>query len=184
MGDIKRKRKLYKRPKKPFDKPRIEEENTIKDKFGLKNKKEIWKAEAEISKIRRRAKNLISKSEEEKQKFFIKLNKIGLNVKDISDVLALTKEDYLSRRLETFVFKKGLANSPRQARQLIAHKHVLVNGKVVNSPSFIVTKELEDKLQLKIKKGKAKKKEVVKENIEELEETEDKSTEETMEKGE
>jgi len=148
MGDIKRKRKKYKKPKKPFDKQRIEEENNLVKKYGLRNKKEIWKAESEIGKIRRRAKALIPKTEEEKKEFFEKLNKIGLNVKDISDVLALKKEDWFERRLQTFVFKKGLANTINQARQMITHRKILVKGKITKSPSFIVTKDLEGEVSI------------------------------------
>ena len=162
MGDIKRKKGKFRRPRKPFDKMRIDAEKIIVEKYGLKNKKEIWKAEAEISNIRRRAKMLISKTQEEKDALFNKLNQLGFNIKDISDVLALDKEDWLKRRLQTFVVKKGLANTTKQARQLIVHKHVYVDGKRVNIPSFIVAKEMENKISLKeikIKKPKEKKSE-------------------------
>ena len=162
MGDIKRKRKKYKRPKRPFDKDRIDEENVLARNYGLKNKKEIWKAEAEISKIRRRAKMLIPKSDEERKEFFAKLNKQGFKVSDTSDVLALTKEDWFKRRLQTIVFKKKFTASVRQARQLIAHKHVLVNSKAVSSPGFMVTLDLEDKISVKERKETPKKVEEVK----------------------
>ena len=149
MGDIKRKQKEYKRPKKLFDSQRIEEENKLIRKYGLKNKKEIWKAESQIAKLRRRAKILISKSDEEQKEFFKKLNKIGFKVENIADVLGLTKEDWLDRRFQTFVFKKGIAKSIRGARQLIAHKNILVDDGVVNSPSFLITTDLENKIKLK-----------------------------------
>ena len=157
MGDIKRKKRKFSKPRKLFDRARIDSENKISQKYGLKNKKEIWKASSQISKIRRQAKNLIPKSDEDKAIFFDKLNKMGFKVSDISDVLALTEEDFLDRRLQTFIVKKNLANTPRQARQLIVHKNVLVDGKVVNTPSFIVTRDLEDKLSLKEKKKVVKK---------------------------
>jgi ribosomal protein S4 len=64
---MKRKHKTYSRPKRPFDKARIQEEVEIKKEFGLKNKKEIWKAEAKIKKIREKAKKLISVDEREKE---------------------------------------------------------------------------------------------------------------------
>ncbi|MDO8517487.1 MAG: 30S ribosomal protein S4 [Nanoarchaeota archaeon] len=173
MGDIKRKRKLYRRPKKAFDSARIEEENVIMDKYGLKNKREIWKAESCVSKLRKRAKSLISKSQDEKDKFFEKLNNMGFVINDISDVLSLTKENWLDRRLQTFVFKKNLANTPSQARQLIVHKHISVNGNIVNIPSFMVTKDLENKLALKninVKQKPKKEEKVEEENTEEAEE--------------
>ena len=148
MGDIKRKKKLIRRPKKLYEKPRIEEENLLVQKYGLKNKKEVWKVETSVSKLRRRAKELIKGDDKEREEFFKKLNHMGFSVKETADVLALTKEDWLNRRLQTIVFKKNLATTPKQARQLITHKHVLVNSKAVGSPSFIVTKDLEDKIEL------------------------------------
>jgi small subunit ribosomal protein S4 len=154
MGDIKKKKTRYSKPKKIYDRDRIEEENKLIQKYGLKNKKEIWKAKSEISRIRRRAKALIQKSEEEKQEFFKKLNKMGLKVKEVADILALTEKDLLERRLQTIVFKKGLAKTPKQARQLIVHKYVLVNKEAINTPSFKITIDLEDKISLKPQKEK------------------------------
>ncbi len=149
MGDIKRKRKKYTTPKMLFDSERITSENKIIKEFGLKNKKEVWKAKSEISKIRRRAKMLIAKGKEDQKEFFEKLNRLGFKVVDISDVLALTEEDWLGRRLQTFIYKKGFANTPKQARQLIVHKKVLVDENIVNIPSFTVTVDLENKLKIK-----------------------------------
>jgi len=160
MGDIKRKRKLFSRPKKPFDRARIDEENVIVKKYGLKNKKEIWKAISTVSKLRRRAKSLIRKDEKERKEFFEKLGKMGIIVKDISDVLALTEENVLERRLQTILFKKKMAKTPKQARQLIVHRNVLVNGHVINAPSFVVTRDLENKISLRVRKEKLKKKEI------------------------
>ena len=157
MGDIKRKRKLFSRPKKLFDRARMDEEDVLIKRYGLKNKREIWKAKSAVSKLRRRAKALIGKSDEEQKVFFDKLNKMGFGVHDVSDVLALTEENLFDRRLQTFLFRKKMANTVKQARQLIVHKNVLVDGKVVNIPSFIVTKDLEGKVSIKVKKVKGKK---------------------------
>ena len=156
MGDIKRKRKLFSKPRKKFDLARITSENLIVKKYGLKNKKEIWKAKSAISRYRKRAKGLIGKSSDIHQKFFEKLSKQGLKVMTIADALGLTEENLLERRLQTLVFKKDLANSPVQARQLIVHKRVLVDGNVVNIPSFLVVKDLENKISLKPLKIKTK----------------------------
>lgn len=148
---MKRKHKLYSKPKKAFDKERIIEEEKIKKDFGLKNKTEIWKAESKIKKIKERAKGLISSHKEEQEVFFEKLRKIGLNVKSISEVLSLDKKDYLKRRLQTILVAKKLATTPKGARQMITHKKVLINGRVVSSPSYIVPIEMEDKISLKLK---------------------------------
>jgi len=159
MGDIKRKRKLFRRPKKLFDRTRMDEENVLVKRYGLKNKREIWKAKTAVSKLRRRAKGLIGKDITEQQAFFDKLNKMGMPATDIADVLALTEENLFERRLQTFVFKKKLATTVSQARQLIVHKNVLVDGKIVNIPSFLVTNDLEDKIALKERRVKVKKEE-------------------------
>jgi small subunit ribosomal protein S4 len=149
---MKRKHKGYSRPKRPFDKVRIEEEAKIKEEFGLKNKKEIWKAEAKVKSMREKAKKLISAKPEEQKTLFNKLNKLGINVNSISSVLSLNKVDYLKRRLQTILVTKKLASTIKQARQFIVHKKVLVDGKVVSIPSYIVPFELENKISLKEKK--------------------------------
>jgi len=148
---MKRKHKRYSRPKRPFEKLRIEEEGEIRKKYGLKNKKEIWKADAKISVIREKAKRLISAEPEKQKALFEQLNKIGLNVKSIGEVLALEKEDYLKRRLQTILVIKNLATTSKSARQLIIHRKVLINNKIVDRPSYIVPLELENKISLKIK---------------------------------
>ena len=154
---MKRKHKTYSKPKRPFDKIRIDEEARIKKEFGLKNKKEIWKADARIKSIREKAKKLISANPVEQQALFNNLRKIGLNINSIADILSLDKEDYLKRRLQTIMVSKKLATTPKSARQLITHKKVLVNGNVINSPSYVVPVKLEDKISLKIMKEKVNK---------------------------
>ena len=146
---MKRKHKKYSKPKRPFDKERILEEERIKEEFGLKNKKEIWKSESRIKIIREKAKKLISSPVEEQQVLFNNLKKIGLNVNSIADVLSLDKEDYLRRRLQTIIKTKKIAPTVKSARQLIVHKKILVKGRVIDSPSYIVPIELEEGIILK-----------------------------------
>ena len=154
---MKRKHKIYSRPKRPFDKVRIEEEAKIRKEFGLKNKKEIWRADAKIRSIREKAKKLISGSQEEKNAFFQRLKKIGFKVNSITDVLSLDKRNYLRRRLQTVLVEKRMARTMKSARQLITHKKVLIGGNAVSIPSYIVTIELENKISLKPSKIKVKK---------------------------
>jgi small subunit ribosomal protein S4 len=151
---MKKSHKKYSKPKKPFDKTRIEEEAKIKGKFGLKNKKEIWKAEEKIKEIREKAKKLVSGSKKEKEILFNKLKKVGINANSIGDVLSLEKEDYLKRRLQTVLVEKKFATTQKQARQLITHKKVLLNKKGISSPSHIVSLEDENKIFIKNKNGK------------------------------
>jgi len=119
---MKRKHKQYSKPKRPFDKQRIDQEAKVKKDFGLKNKKEIWRAESQIKSIREKAKNLIPASGEKQNALFERLKKIGLKTNSISDVLSLEKEDYLGRRLQTIVYRKKLSSTIKGARQLIVHK--------------------------------------------------------------
>merc|ERR1719269_87778 len=56
-------------------------------------------------------------------------------------VLALTAQDMLERRLQTLVFKLGLAKSIHHARVLIRQRHIRVGKQIVNVPSFMVRME-------------------------------------------
>ena len=90
--------------------------------------------------ILERAKKLISANPTEPNALFERLKKIGIKVESIADVLGLDKTDYLNRRLQTVVVKKKLVTTVKGARQLITHKKVLVDGKVVDS-DIIVRRE-------------------------------------------
>ena len=161
-----RKKKLYARPMKLYEKARILEENALRKKYGLKNKREIWKNLAKIDYFRKRAMALAKSSIEDQDIFFKKLNKIGLNVESISDVLDLQIEDLLQRRLPTIVAGKKIANSVQHARQMVVHKKILVGGKIVDSPSYLVAVEEEKNIKLKEKTLKAKQNKEIIETIE------------------
>ncbi|HLC77221.1 MAG TPA: 30S ribosomal protein S4 [archaeon] len=149
MGQPKKFKKKYERPKKPYDKERIDREHKILNDFGLRRKKEIWRAESIVRDYRRRARELQAKKNELAEKELItRLNRLGIQCKRLDDVLQIGLDDILSRRLQTLVFKKGIANSMRHSRQMIVHGHVLVNNKKMYWPSYIVEKEMEDKISL------------------------------------
>src|SRR3989344_3700833 len=97
----------------------------LRKDFDMKNKREIWKAEARVSKMRSQAKELITASPEKQDALVKRLQKQGFNVKNLSDILSLTQKDWLERRLQTIVLRKKLANTPRHSRQLIVHKKIL-----------------------------------------------------------
>ena len=146
---MRRLKKKYKKPRKPWDKARIEKEKELMKKYGLRRKREIWRAEAILRNFRRRARELAAKKDKETEKILLdKLYRLGLLEKNatLDDVLSLTVEDILERRLQTMVFKKNLANTPKHARQLIVHGHIAVDGRRTIYPSFLVTRELEDKI--------------------------------------
>lgn len=160
-----RKSKRFTRPKKAYEKSRIEEENVLAAKYGLKNKREIWKTAAKVNYFRRRAKALAKSPANEQQILFDKLQAIGLQTSSISDVLALSTEDLLKRRLSTVVASKSLANTIKHARQLIVHKKVLINGKAINVPSYLVPISDESSISIRGSK-KPVNKEVKQEKVE------------------
>ncbi len=154
--------KRFKKPRKLYDKPRIEEENKLAKKYGLKNKKEIWKAESEIEKIRRQAKGLIT-ADPDKQKVLVnRLKKLGFKVDKVADILGLNKEDWLKRRLQSIVAAKKFASTAKGARQFIVHKHVTIDGRVINIPGYIVKIDEEDKIGINIQTKPKKEKQTAK----------------------
>ena len=147
MGDPKFPSKHYNTPSHPWQKVRIEEERTLIHQYGLKNKKEIWKANTKIRSMRRQARKLTASSgdeqaQKEKGLLLSKLNRIGLLEQDsgLEDVLRMTAENILDRRLQTQVYLQGLASTAKQSRQLIVHGHISVDGAVARVPGMIVTR--------------------------------------------
>ncbi|MBD9158114.1 MAG: 30S ribosomal protein S4 [Lachnospiraceae bacterium] len=66
----------------------------------------------------------------------------------------------LESRLDNVVFRLGLARTRREARQIVDHKHILVNGKQVNIPSYLV--KAGDVIEIKEKcKGSQRYKDIV-----------------------
>ena len=144
MGDPKRIRSKYDTPVHPWQKERLEEEKSLVQIYGLVNKKEVYKAGSRLKKFKDIAKSLVSKSEsqaeKEREQLFRKLKSLNLVQEELLDaVLGLELEQLMERRLQTIVFKKGLARSVKQARQMITHRHITVNGKMITSPSYLVT---------------------------------------------
>jgi small subunit ribosomal protein S4 len=134
------KARRYSRPKKLYESSRIAEENKLCARFGLKNKREIWKAQAKVAYYRQRAKDLAQAPPTEQALLFTKLQALGIPVQTTADVLALRVEDILGRRLPTLVFQQGKALTTQQARQFVTHRKVLINQAVVNRPGYLVHK--------------------------------------------
>lgn len=149
MGHPRKHRAKWSRPLKPFDKDRIASEKKVLQQFGLRRKHELWRAEDIVRDFRRRARELLATQNPKLQEeLFARLRRMGFNISTLDDVLALKTEDVLGRRLQTVLVKRGLAGSPKQARQMIVHRHVLVDGQVVHWPSALVPAELEDKVDI------------------------------------
>ncbi|TFF87814.1 MAG: 30S ribosomal protein S4 [Promethearchaeota archaeon] len=150
MGDPKKQKKKYKKPRHPFQKDRILEELEFLGKYGLRNKREFWKMRSILGNWRqiiRNSRTLPDERAAEVQNTLLeKLNRLGVlgSQSTFEDVLSLNVEDVLRRRLQTLVFEKGLAKTIYHARQLIVHKHIQVRDKVINSPSYLVKRKEED----------------------------------------
>jgi len=123
--------------------------------FGLRNKRELWKSQTQLSSIRKQARTLLAATERvrlrEEKKLLDSLRRRGLvtEAATLDDILSLTVEDLLSRRLQTMVFKKGMALSPLHARQLIVHGHITVGGRVITIPGYEVGHDEEGTLVLR-----------------------------------
>ncbi len=150
MGDPKFQRKKYSTPAHPWRMERITAENELTEKYGFKNKQEIWKLDSKLKNFSRQAKKLIAEktaqSEKEKLLLLKKLKGLGLLSESASmeGILSITLKDILERRLQSIVFRKGLARTMAQARQFIVHGHIEVNGKKLTSPNFLVPVSIEN----------------------------------------
>jgi small subunit ribosomal protein S4 len=152
MGTPGKQRRKYSRPTHPWKLERITEETEICAKYGLKNKREIWKTRSRLARIRDQAKSLLTLTGEEaeakKRELISKMNVWGINAKTVDDILALDVNSLLDRRLESVVFRKGLAKTYRQARQYIVHNHVFVGSHKVSIPGYVVLAAEEESVRL------------------------------------
>jgi len=139
--------KTYSVPKQPYESARLDAELKLAGEYGLKNKREIYRIGFQLSKIRRAARDLLTREEKDPKRLFEgnalirRLVRTGVLSEDkmkLDYVLALQPEDFLERRLQTQVFKLGLARSIHHARVLITQRHIAVGKQIVNVPSFMV----------------------------------------------
>jgi small subunit ribosomal protein S4 len=147
MGDPKRQRRKFDTPRFPWRSDILQEELKLLGTYGLRNKHELWRHETQLSKFRGIARSLIGKSPDERMKMenelLVRLKKIGVlqDTAVLDNVLDLSIEDVLERRLQTLVFRKSLAKTVHQARQLITHGHITIDNRRVTIPGYIVSKE-------------------------------------------
>ncbi len=150
MGDPRKPRKKWEGPRHPWRKEVLEEELRLLGTYGLRNKRELWIASTIIRKFRHQARSLLAAPAEvraEAERALLRrLYHLGLLPENatLEDILSLKAEDLLERRLQTIVYKKGLARTIYQARQLIVHGHIAIAGRRVTSPGYIVSREEEE----------------------------------------
>ena len=152
MGDPKKQRKKYETPRFRWRKDILQEELKLLGQYGLRNKHELWRHKTMLSKTRGIARSLIGKTPEERTKMeneiLTRLKKLGIleETAVLDNVLDLSIEDLLERRLQTIVFRKGLTRTIFQSRQLITHGHVNIGNRRVTVPGYIVSKEEENQV--------------------------------------
>jgi small subunit ribosomal protein S4 len=152
LGDPRKQRKKYDTPRFAWRTDILQEELKLLGQYGLRNKHELWRHETTLSNFRGIARSLIGKSAEERKKMedelVTRLKKLGVleETAVLDDVLDLTIEDLLERRLQTIVFRKGLAKTIHQCRQLITHGHISIGDRRVTVPSYTVKKEEEKQI--------------------------------------
>lgn len=152
MGDPRRQRRKHETPRFPWRTDVLQSELKLIGQYGLRNKRELWRHKTTLSRFRELARSLLGLPAEQRQRIekqlLDRLNRLGILAETavLDDVLDLAIEDLLERRLQTMVFSKGMAKSVYQARQLITHGHIAIDGRRVPSPSYIVLKDDEAKL--------------------------------------
>lgn len=156
MGDPRKNKKLYRRPRMIWTTDQLNAELYVMGSYGLRNKRELWKAQTEVARIRNQARALLALSAEarsEKERRLLNfLLRLGL-VKEsasLDDILNLKVEDLLERRLQTIVMKRSGSKSPYQARQVVSHGHVSIGNRKVNIPGYLVKTEEEPQILLHV----------------------------------
>ena len=154
MGDPKTSRRVWQKPKRPLNYDLMMDELKTLGTFGLKTKRELWKTQTELSRVRLQARSLLALRQDERERkepiLMQSLSKIGLVNEDstLDDVLNLQVNDLLSRRLQTMAQRKLYFKTPYQARQAIVHGHIMIGDSVVTIPSYIVKTDEEAKIHL------------------------------------
>ena len=101
--------------------------------YGLRNKREVWRVKYTLAKIRKAARELLTLDEKSPKRLFegnallrrlVRIGVLDETRMKLDYVLGLKVEDFLERRLQTQVFKLGLAKSIHHARVLIKQRHI------------------------------------------------------------
>jgi len=131
--------KTYTTPRRPFEKARLDQELKLIGEYGLRNKREVWRVKYSLAKIRSAARELLTLEEKDGRRLFegnallrrlVRIGVLDETKMKLDYVLGLKIEDFLERRLQTQVFKLGLAKSIHHARVLIRQRHIRVRKQI------------------------------------------------------
>ena len=189
---VKKLKKQYETPTEAWDEERIEQEKELIEEFGLRNKKEVYRAESELRGLRRQARKAIAAdSDDQTQPLLERAHNLGLIKSDgtIEDLLSLDTRDFLNRRIQTAVERKGFADTVKEARQLVVHGHIYVDEQKVSVPGYLLTQDEEKELELRMPEPEETEEETSEEEAENQEEQEaesenDEEASEEQEEGE
>lgn len=179
---VKKLKKQYETPNEGWNQERMNREDRLIEDYGLKNKREVYKAQSQLRDLRREARKLVaSENEQEQRELIEKANRIGLvrENAELEEILSLNVTDFLDRRLQTAVNRRGYSDTVREARQIVVHGHVYVDGQRVTVPGYMLDQEEEKEIEVIIPENDSEDEEV--EGAEESEEVAEEDGEEETE---
>ncbi|MEM0120966.1 MAG: 30S ribosomal protein S4 [Thermoprotei archaeon] len=155
MGDPRRIKRVWEGPRHPWRSDDLSEGLILIGEYGLRNKKELFKAQTIARRYRKMAREILALPESERmvneRELILRLYKRGfIKYQDATAdaVLSLTAKDVLERRLQTIVYRKGFAPTIHAARQMVVHRHINVNGRIVDIPGYLVSVDEEDQVKI------------------------------------
>ncbi len=152
MGDPRKNRKTYQTPRHPWRKEQLEEELRLLGEYGLRNKRELRRHETQLSEIRGIARTLLGAIEEQRaqleRQYLKRMSRLGIlpETATVDNILDLNVKDLMERRLQTIVYRTGLARTIHQARQFVNHGHIGIGGEIVTVPGYIVRRDEESRI--------------------------------------
>lgn len=167
---VKKLKKQYETPNEGWNQERMNREDQLIEDYGLKNKREVYKAQSQLRDLRREARKLVASENEQEQRDLIeKANRLGLvrENAELEEILSLNVTDFLDRRLQTAVNRRGYSDTAKEARQIVVHGHVYINGQRVTVPGYMLGQEEEKEIEVIIPEN---------DDEEEVEETETKDS--------